>query len=96
MIEITQGNSFGEEIQAAYHDEIGLLISAFNQMNKSLLQKIHFLEKERDLYRTLTQSSEFGIFAADADQKVIFFNEGATKIFGWERDEILNQNISLY
>ncbi|MGA1874990.1 MAG: PAS domain S-box protein [bacterium] len=95
MTGITEGNNFGEEIQVTYHDEIGLLISAFNQMNKSFLQKIHSLEEERDLYRTLTQSAEFGIFAADADQKVIFFNEGATRIFGWERNEILNQNVSL-
>lgn len=76
-------------------DEIGSLFSAFYLMRASISQKIKCLQKEVDLSRVLTNSAVYGMIALDDKGKILFFNHGAERIFGWKKDDILNQKASL-
>lgn len=95
MASITAGNKFKEEALDIYQDEIGSLFSVFHQMNKSIHRKMLSFQEERDIYRGLTQLTLYGIFAFDGKGEILFFNEGAARIFGWEKEEILKQNVVL-
>ena len=76
-------------------DEVGSLFSAFYLMRASISQKIQCLQKEVDLSRLFTHSAVYGMIALDDKGKILFFNHGAERIFGWKKDDILNQKASL-
>jgi PAS domain S-box-containing protein len=48
-----------------------------------IAEQAAFLDKARD-----------GIIARDLEGKVLFWNEGAERIFGWKREEMLGENVS--
>jgi len=64
-------------------------------MNESIHRKMYSFQEERDICRGLTQLTLYGIFAFDGKGEIIFFNEGAVRIFGWEKEEILRQHVVL-
>src|SRR6187431_1826858 len=41
-----------------------------------------------DLYSSFLAISADAVIAVDEEQRIIFFNEGAEKIFGWSADEV--------
>ncbi|MEW6381396.1 MAG: PAS domain S-box protein [bacterium] len=77
------------------HDEIGSVFSAFQVMRASVSRKIRSLKREVDIYRILTRSAAYGMMAIDEEGRILFFNTGAERIFGWKRGEILNQKAGL-
>ena len=95
MTSIIKGDRIGEEIQDVHQDEIGFLFSVFQVMNEDMNRKIASLQEERDIYQSVTQSAIYGMLVFDGEGKVLFFNEGGAKIFGWEKEEIVKQNVSL-
>ncbi len=57
-------------------------------------------EKYRDLSRFLNSildsATEYAIMALDVRGKIIEYNKGAEKLFGWDREEVLNkENVSI-
>jgi len=53
----------------------------------------HLEESERQL-RTITSSARDGIVMMDSDGKISFWNEAATRIFGYDRDEVIGQSVA--
>ena len=76
-------------------DEIGILFSNFYFMRSVVRKRMRLLRSEIAMYRSLTQSTLYGMVVMDIEGKILLFNEGAEKIFGWKRGEILNQKATL-
>ena len=48
-----------------------------------------------DLYSSFLAISADAVIAVDEEQRIIFFNEGAEKIFGWAADEVGGQYLAM-
>ena len=48
-----------------------------------------------DLYSSFLAISADAVIAVDDEQRIIFFNEGAEKIFGWAADEVGGQYLAM-
>jgi diguanylate cyclase (GGDEF)-like protein/PAS domain S-box-containing protein len=76
-------------------DEIGGLARAF----KAFSDKKHYAElslyKSEQQFRSITQSILDAIISADANGNIIFWNEGARKIFGYEENEALHESLTM-
>jgi len=59
-----------------------------------LQQKIKELRKTLQRYNTLIMSSQYAIVAIDEEGKLILWNRGAEKIFGYSPKEILGQPVT--
>jgi len=72
------------------------LAFAFWRLNhlewRSREKQRHLEENERQL-RTITSSARDGIIMMDGDGKVSFWNEAATRIFGYDRDEVMGRSV---
>jgi PAS domain S-box-containing protein len=84
-------------------DEIGDLAAAFREMQQRLREMYELLEhrvedRTAELRRTsdllhsiLDSSTEYAIVATDMDWKVVTFNEGARRMFGYEPSDVQGQ-----
>jgi PAS domain S-box-containing protein len=87
-------------------DEVGQLAAAFREMETRLRESHQQLERRvedrtrelRDtgdmLHSILDSSTEYAIIATDMEWRIVTFNEGARRIFGYEPREILAQPFS--
>jgi PAS domain S-box-containing protein len=87
-------------------DEIGQLAAAFREMETRLRESHEQLERRvedrtRELRETgdmlhsiLDSSTEYAIIATDMEWRILTFNEGARRIFGYELRDILGQPFS--
>ena len=48
-----------------------------------------------DLYSSFLAISADAVIAVDDEQRIIFFNEGAERIFGWAADEVGGQYLAM-
>jgi PAS domain S-box-containing protein len=73
-------------------------------LEKMVEERTHELKQSNERYRELSQflnsildsSTEYAIMALDFFGKIIEFNRGAERIFGWKKEEVLNnKNISI-
>jgi len=99
---IGQGN-LDTPVEVATHDEIGDLAGALREMARHLREAHERLERrveERtaelrqtsDLLRSILDSStEYAIISTDTQWRVLTFNEGSRRLFGYEPVEILGQ-----
>ncbi|MBN1588200.1 MAG: PAS domain S-box protein [Pirellulales bacterium] len=75
---------------------LALVVFAFRRMNhlewQSRERQQYLEERERQL-RTITSSTHDGIIMMDPDGNVSFWNEAATRIFGYAPDEIIGRSI---
>jgi PAS domain S-box-containing protein len=68
-------------------------------LEKMVEERTHELKESKERYRELSQflnsildsSTEYAIMALDFFGKIIEFNRGAEKIFGWRKEEALNK-----
>lgn len=98
----------GIQLKEEGSDEISDISQAFNQMSASLgssqqeLQEAFALQKDlakmtethRSILRATISSSLDAIITIDQDGKLVEFSESAERIFGYERDEILGQELA--
>jgi len=83
------------------HDEVGQLAEALRGMQVRLREMHERLERRVEertaelqeatdfLHSVLDSSTEYAIIATDMEWRVLTFNEGARRIFGYEPDEVL-------
>lgn len=76
-----EGNS-GQRVFSEGQDEIGELVSAFNQMSEQLDARIARLEEDRQQLRTILSGMVEGVVALDSDQRILYANERATQLLG--------------
>jgi PAS domain S-box-containing protein len=95
--------SLDAPIDVRSRDEIGELAAALSDMQQHLRRMYDELERRveqrtaelRDttdfLHSVLDSSTEYAIIATDMQWRILTFNEGARRIFGYEADEVLGQ-----
>jgi len=89
---------FSKRAKVSSKDEIGVLAGSFNQMIDDLQKKIgeekkaeEALLNQKNLYETLVNTeSEMGQgVSITEEQKIIYVNDAVCKIYGYNREEIL-------
>ncbi|WP_156120493.1 two-component system sensor histidine kinase NblS [Neosynechococcus sphagnicola] len=93
---IAAGN-FKQRIDLPLGGELGELICSFNDMAERLKryeeQNIEELTSEKAKLETLMATIADGAMLIDIHQQIILVNPIARRIFGWETQEILGQNL---
>lgn len=98
--QIAEGN-LEQQIQVIQKDEVGQLSRQFNIMVSKLLEMTHRLENtiqevstESNKLSTILSNMVDGVFAVDADGKLILVNPVAEKIFNIKADEYLGRRFN--
>ncbi|MBI5360038.1 MAG: GAF domain-containing protein [Planctomycetes bacterium] len=53
------------------------------------------VEKSEKYYRTILENSADAIISIDADLKIIAWSSGASRIFGYTKDEVINKSLEI-
>lgn len=73
-------------------DEIGQLISGFNRLLEELSARQETLKENEERYRTIFRTSPDAVSITRLiDSTFIEINDGYSKIFDWQRDEIIGK-----
>lgn len=83
------------EIPIEVHDEIGLLVENFNEMNRSLRHYSDELKLSEKKFRTISSSAQDAIIMCDRGGIITYWNESAGKIFGYDEQEIIGKEINI-
>ncbi|MBF0446690.1 MAG: PAS domain S-box protein [Magnetococcales bacterium] len=101
MLAIAKEPSADKRLPVSGLDEVGQMESAFNQVvdgfqkaQVSLKNRLIQLVEEEDRFRSLAFSAVDGLISADSSKKIIFWNPGATEIFGFTEQEMVGESIS--
>ncbi|PSB02708.1 two-component system sensor histidine kinase NblS [Merismopedia glauca] len=93
---IAAGN-FKQRIDLPLRGELGELIASFNEMGERLEryeeQNIEELTAEKAKLETLVSTIADGAVLIDTSLNVILVNPTARRIFGWESQDIIGQNV---
>jgi two-component system phosphate regulon sensor histidine kinase PhoR len=75
---------YGHKVYLTGQDEIGILARSFNRMSEGLEAQITQLEEDRQQLRTILSSMVEGVVALDAGQRILFANERAAQLLGFQ------------
>ena len=93
---IASGN-FNQRVDLPFGGELGELIASFNDMAERLEsydeQNIEELTSEKAKLETLVTTIVDGAMLLDTDLQVILANPTSRKLFSWEGQEILGENV---
>ncbi len=93
---IAAGN-FKQRIELPLGGELGELISSFNYMAERLAryeeQNIEELTAEKAKLETLVSTIADGAVLIDTDLQVMLVNPTAQRIFGWESEQVVGDNV---
>jgi len=92
--EIGRGN-LGYQIKIDSTDEIDILSKAFNQMSYNLNKSINNLRCSEERYRKLVDGISDAILLIDPQKKILSWNSGAQKIFGYSLEEVAGRKINM-
>jgi PAS domain S-box-containing protein len=93
--EVSRGN-FSHQVDVQAHDELGTLVSSFNQMTaqlgqsqqqineftRSLQQAVTEIEQRRKLMETILENVPTGVLSLDATGTILRANHAVARIFG--------------
>ena len=91
---INHSGTFQEQLTVEREDEVGELITGFNQMVASLGEKSRELAESESRYRMLTDTARDGIVSFLPDGKIILFNQQASRMFGYSKAETLGMSVA--
>lgn len=81
-----------EPLPIRRQDEIGQLISGFNRLLTELSARQETLKESEERYRTIFRTSPDAVSLTQLkDGKFLDINDGYTKMFGWERQQIIGK-----
>ncbi|WP_096700997.1 EAL domain-containing protein [Magnetospirillum sp. 15-1] len=75
-------------------DEVGALAAAFNSMTGRVADLLHDLGDSEEKFRLVMESASDALLVIDADGRIVSWNRGASRMFGYERDEILGHDVT--
>ncbi len=90
MKAVTENNNYSIQAEKHGDDEIGLLISSFNEMSRNLKKSIDELEDSEKKYHDLIEYANVGIVVS-MDNKVTQINIRAEEIYGYTKKELIGQ-----
>lgn len=92
--EIGHGN-LGYQIKTDSADEINILSNAFNKMSYNLNNSINELRESEERYKKLVDSISDAVILMDSQKKILSWNSGAQKIFGYCLEEVSGSKINI-
>ncbi|KAB2948469.1 MAG: two component system histidine kinase [Candidatus Methanoperedens nitroreducens] len=92
--EIGRGN-LGYQIKTDSTDEINILSNAFNKMSYNLNTGINELRESEERYRRFVDSISDAVILIDSQKKILSWNSGAQKIFGYCLEEVAGSKINI-
>ncbi len=92
--EIGKGN-LGYQIKTESTDEINILSKAFNEMSYNLNNSINELRESEEKYKKLVNSISDAVILIDSQNKILSWNSGAQKIFGYCLEEAEGSKINI-
>ena len=92
--EIGRGN-LGYQIKTDSTDEINILSKAFNEMSYNLNNSINELRESEERYKKLVDSISDAVILIDSHKKILSWNSGAQKIFGYCLEEVAGSKINI-
>ena len=92
--EIGRGN-LGYQIKTDSTDEINILSKAFNEMSYNLNNSINELRESEERYKKLVDSISDAVILIDSQKKILSWNSGAQKIFGYCLEEVAGSKINI-
>ncbi len=92
--EIGSGN-LGYQIKTDSTDEINILSKAFNEMSYNLNNSINELRESEERYKKLVDGISDAVILIDSQKKILSWNSGAQKIFGYCLEEVAGSKINM-
>lgn len=92
--EIGSGN-LGYQIKTDSTDEINILSKAFNEMSYNLNNSINELRESEERYKKLVDGISDAVILIDSQKKILSWNSGAQKIFGYCLEEVDGSKINI-
>jgi PAS domain S-box-containing protein len=89
------GGSYDRPLRVHARDEIGYLANAFEKMRISRQRTEAALRESEMRFRSVAQSANDAIIAADSCGNIIFWNQGAQAIFGYAEADVLGEPLTL-
>ena len=83
-----------QSLHAVRHDELGDVISAFDQMFGQIKDAIATRKQSENRFRTLVEQAVDAFFVLDQTGRVIDINQNACDSLGYSREALLNLTIS--
>lgn len=74
-------------------DELGELAEAFNSMSRQLKMNLQKFKDSEFRYRVLVENAYDGIITGDNQGKIISWNNGAERIFGYTSEEAIGKRL---
>lgn len=90
---VTRTGSFAERLPCTTRDEIGTLITAFNDMMAELAQRSLQSAEADARYRAFIEKAQSAVVTCLQDGKIIIANQRAADLFGLSRKELLGKSI---
>ena len=94
---VSERGDFSIRAQKVSEDETGLLTTAFNEMLGRIETQTETLrqnEETRSFLAAIVESSDDAIVGKDFESKVVSWNAGAERVFGYTAAEMLGQSIT--
>lgn len=89
---VSSGN-FTSPINATSNDEIGRLVSSFNELTTELERRTRQRAESDTRYRNFIEIAQSPIVTFLPDGKIVIANQKAEKLFGLTKEELLGQSI---
>ena len=93
IIHVTRTGSFADRLPKRSNDEIGQLITAFNDMMEELERKIEQSRESEDRYRKFIEIAKSAVVTFMQDGKIVIANQKAEELFGLSRRELLGESV---
>jgi len=90
---VTKTGNFEQKLPQKSHDEIGLLIGAFNEMMDELAHKTLQSRESDQRYRRFIEVAASAVITFLKDGKIVIANQKAESLFGRTRQELLGESI---
>ena len=89
------GGAYDRPLRVRARDEIGYLADAFEKMRIARQRTEAALRESEMRFRSVSQSANDAIIAADSCGNIIFWNQGAQAIFGYAEADVLGKPLTL-
>ena len=91
--DVARTGNFSTRLEKTINNEIGELISSFNELMSELDRKTLQRMESEDRYRNFIEIAQSPIITFMADGKIVISNQKAEKLFGLTKEELLGQSI---
>jgi PAS domain S-box-containing protein len=90
---VARSGNFSERLEERGADEIGALVSSFNELMAELDRRTAQRVESEDRYRNFIEIAQSPIITFMSDGKIVISNQKAEKLFGLTKQELLGQSI---